>query len=405
MRIRRRRLLAALAALASVVLAVPATPADATTVPELPNRDGYGIEPLGDLISVGRSQGEDWLLDATMTSTAVFVPGPSGSAPTVTPLARELHVRILLPDNYNQADTATRYPVLYLLHGGSDTYASWTDKGNVRARVNQNRKDAFDGIVVMPEGGRSGWYSDWEGETDGHFRPQWETYHVNQLVPWIDANFNTIADRSGRAIAGVSMGGFGAMRYAARHPHLFGAAASFSGAVELRHEPFQDTISNSMWYYGATVVNQGLWNPDYRITTGEPPEAEETSRLRMLFGPSSTPTAPETRPGWPNQNPVELAAAGAFATTNKLALYAGTSLRAFDNGEKDIAIMTDALHEALRDRSVPHRYCRGYGTHDWPYWENDLLDFLQYVWGTTPATCTRNGLDTPETDDDWSPVP
>ena len=89
----------------------------------------------------------------------------------------------------------------------------------------------FDGIVVMPAGGRAGWYSDWPGRTDGNFAPLWETFHVHQLVPWVDANFNTSGTRSGRAVAGLSMGGYGALRYAGRHPHLFSAVGAFSAGT------------------------------------------------------------------------------------------------------------------------------------------------------------------------------
>ena len=66
-------------------------------------------------------------------------------------------------------------------------------------------------------------------------RPLWETYHLRQLLPWIDAHFRTLATRSQRAVAGVSMGGNGALHYAARHPDLFVAAASFSGANDVFH--------------------------------------------------------------------------------------------------------------------------------------------------------------------------
>ena len=64
--------------------------------------------------------------------------------------------------------------------------------------------------------------------------PRWETFHIDQLIPWIDHNLRTVADRRGRAIAGLSQGGFCSMSYAARHPDLFGVALSFSGAPTSR---------------------------------------------------------------------------------------------------------------------------------------------------------------------------
>ena len=83
----------------------------------------------------------------------------------------------------------------------------------------------------MPDGGKVGWYTNWVSQTGGAQR--WRDYHVDQLIPWIDANLRTIASKNGRAIAGLSMGGFGAIRYAQDRPDLFIYAGSFSGAVDL----------------------------------------------------------------------------------------------------------------------------------------------------------------------------
>src|SRR5438105_6574707 len=123
-------------------------------------------------------------------------------------------VDVLTPLGYD-ASGAMRYPVLYLLHGHGGSYDDWVAKGDVMSTVTST-------IVVMPDGGYDGWYSDWYGtDLDGHTRnppAAWETFHIGELVPWVDATYPTIADRSGRAIAGLSMGGFGAMRHAARQP-------------------------------------------------------------------------------------------------------------------------------------------------------------------------------------------
>ncbi len=139
-------------------------------------------------------------------------------------LADPTSVRILLPQN---VETARRYPVLYLLHGGVGNYRDWVRGGDVE-RLTLD----LPLIVVMPDGGRVGWYTDWFNRGAGG-RPLWETYHIDQLIPWIDAQFPTVVTREGRAIAGLSMGGFGAMSYAARHPDRFVAAAAFSGYVDI----------------------------------------------------------------------------------------------------------------------------------------------------------------------------
>ena len=135
-------------------------------------------------------------------------------------------VRVLLPAGYG-SDPRRRYPVLYLLHGAESDYRSWTRYGDAQAitaaRPDDRRHARRRGgglVHRLVQGGRP-------------VQPRWETYHVGELVPWIDATYRTIAARRGRAIAGLSMGGFGALSYAARHPGTFAAAASFSGALEV----------------------------------------------------------------------------------------------------------------------------------------------------------------------------
>ena len=149
---------------------------------------------------------------------------------TTPALANPTTVRILLPEGFDPA-AATRYPVLYLLHGGAADYTSWTTGGSAHLLT-----EDLPLITVMPDAGRSAWYTDWYNNGLGG-PPMWETYHIDQLIPWVDANFPTIAARSGRAIAGLSSGGFGTMSYASRHPDLFGAAAAFSGAVDTNTPP------------------------------------------------------------------------------------------------------------------------------------------------------------------------
>jgi S-formylglutathione hydrolase FrmB len=137
-------------------------------------------------------------------------------------------VRVLLPDGY--ASSKRRYPVLYLLHGccgGTTGFRSWTDQMGAEALT-----VGLPLIVVMPDGGANGGYVNW-WNSGAQGPPAWETYHVDQLIPWVDRHYRTIPGRSGRALAGLSMGGDGAMHYAARHPDMFVSASAYSGAVDL----------------------------------------------------------------------------------------------------------------------------------------------------------------------------
>jgi S-formylglutathione hydrolase FrmB len=140
-------------------------------------------------------------------------------------LGQTASARVLLPLDF-AAQPSTSWPVLYLLHGGLASYVSWTASSNV-ARLSK-RANA---IVVMPDGGRLGFYSDWWNRGNGT-KPGWETFHLTELRQILERGLRA-GDR--RAIAGLSMGGFGAMSYAGRRPDLFRAAASFSGVLDPLH--------------------------------------------------------------------------------------------------------------------------------------------------------------------------
>ncbi|MFE0103660.1 alpha/beta hydrolase [Streptomyces sp. NPDC059009] len=334
-----------------------AAPAAASALPPLPRPNSNGLTYQGWVPAPGSGSGRAG--DLTVTTSAVFTPrGASGD------VTKPVKVRILLPAGY-QTDPAEPYDVLYLLHGGRGDFEQWskTDAGNVEAAL---AGSAFKGIVVMPEGGKAGWYSDWAGKTDGGFAPLWETFHIKQLVPYIDANFNTKKTRSGRAVAGASMGGYGALRYAGRHPDLFSAVGTFSGGTDIHQSNAQKIIDDSMWVYGAAFYWTGVLDGAYRVT------ASTQGRMETVFGPSST---------WPSLNPVNLALDDKYAPyTGKFAMYAGT-------GETDVQGWNQSLHADLNSRKVTHEFCTGTGTHDWKYWVQDLKDFAAYVYGGEKGTC------------------
>ena len=140
---------------------------------------------------------------------------------------------MLLPTGYAN-HPRRRYPVLYLLHGTSGGAADWTTTGGAEQTTAGKPL-----IVVMPDialnddGG--GWCTNW-WNAGKRGVPEWETFHIDQLIPWVDRNLRTIRSRAGRAIAGLSQGGFCSMSYAARHPDLFGTALSFSGAPDIAYD-------------------------------------------------------------------------------------------------------------------------------------------------------------------------
>src|SRR3954449_12874757 len=142
------------------------------------------------------------------------------------PRPQTLPVNVMLPDGY---DGKRRFPVLFLLHGHGDTYDSWADPHNGALL---HLAAGLPAIVVMPEGGR-GWYVNWwNGGRRGH--PAWERYHLDELLPLVKKRFRIRGGRRWHAIAGLSMGGEGAMYYAEQRPGFFGSVASFSGPLSIQ---------------------------------------------------------------------------------------------------------------------------------------------------------------------------
>ena len=155
------------------------------------------------------------------------------------------HVDVDLPTGYDE-QRAKRWPVAYFLAGTMNTYKSFNDV----VHGVELSKD-FPAIIVSPNGD-SGYWSDWYN--NGAFgAPEYETYVIEQLIPLIDRHFRTIPERAERAVAGVSMGGYGAMMLAARHPELFGEAASISGAVDSNPAPLAAALSASPTFQGGEV--------------------------------------------------------------------------------------------------------------------------------------------------------
>lgn len=247
-------------------------------------------------------------------------------------------VRVLLPADYDA--TNARYPVLYLLHGAGDTYATWSENTDV-----QEFTAPFPLIVVMPDGGRdanAGFYSDWVDRSR-----QWETFHTRVLRKYVDRRFRTLPRRRHRAVAGLSMGGFGAMSYAARHRHLFAAAASFSGALDSLYP----NPAGSLLYL-SRVVSIGIW--------GDPVTDEMT---------------------WRGHNPTHRAAdlrdVALFVATGD-GTMGGPAGEDPDNPigyviESVVFQMSLSFTRALEAAGVPYTSdFYGGGYHGWPYWQREL---------------------------------
>ena len=136
---------------------------------------------------------------------------------------RTMKYNILLPKGYE--DSEERYPVLYLLHGLTSNYTHWGLSNGAPYYAGLYE----DLIVVMPDAGNS-WYVNWAENEEGQ-RNNWEDSLIQDVIGHVDWNFRTIARREGRAISGLSMGGFGGIALGLRHPEMFISIGSTSGAL------------------------------------------------------------------------------------------------------------------------------------------------------------------------------
>jgi S-formylglutathione hydrolase FrmB len=180
---------------------------------------------------------------------------------TTTDVQGQHQVSVLLPEGYD-ANTTTRYPVLYLFHGALAGPSAWVDPPGAAPQIT----DPYPVITVVPDAGVKGWNTNWVNGWE--LSPQkWLDFHLNQLVPWIDANLRTIADRSGRAVAGLSMGGFGSIHYAEARPDLFSYAAGFSGALDLGNFATESAIGGEELGLvpgsGMPVPPGAIFGPEY----------------------------------------------------------------------------------------------------------------------------------------------
>lgn len=254
-------------------------------------------------------------------------------------LATEAKVRLLTPDGWEDRRPGQRWPVLYLLHGCCGDYTSWTGATDV-----ENFTELRNVLVVMPEAGVTGWYSNWWNYGEGG-APAWETFHLREVRTIVERHYGA-SDR--RVVAGLSMGGFGALSYAARNPGFFRAAASYSGVVDNRHTPgAAGTILGFVRRYNLDPL--ALWGDSGAqadIWAAHNP-VDQAHRLRHI--------------------PIYLSCGnGENGPLDPPDVSGGIEVLLEDEN----LLLAERLDEVGARHVVTHFY--GPGTHAWAYWEREL---------------------------------
>ena len=160
---------------------------------------------------------------------------------------KDVQVVVVTPDAA-LGKKAVACPVIYLLHGYGGNAKTWI---GVKPDLPQIADEK--GIIFVCPDGKNSWY--WDSPKDPSYR--YETFVSSELVKYIDGHYKTIADRKGRAITGLSMGGHGAMWNAIRHKDTFGAGGSTSGGVDIRPFPLNWDMSKQL---GEFAYNKKVWD-------------------------------------------------------------------------------------------------------------------------------------------------
>lgn len=240
---------------------------------------------------------------------------------------------VYTPPSY-ESSAETPYPVIYLLHGKFGGETDWVQKGSAEATLDRlmNAGEMPECIVVMPNDGgyhHGTFYVDWY-DGGGNF----EQYIVDDLVTAVDDAFRTVRDRTGRAVAGLSMGGYGAVMLALRNSSLFGAAASMSGALGSIKSFAREDFARS--------------------------------DFGRMFGPQKGAHAT-------GYDVYALAAVQAEQDGERPWLY-------FDCGRDDYLHGLNVMfNEYLKGIGYGHTYREFAGEHNWSYWTEHLSDTLRFI--------------------------
>jgi S-formylglutathione hydrolase FrmB len=275
---------------------------------------------------------------------------------------------VYLPPSYR--DSVRRFPVAYYLHGLYGAEGDWTRAGRLAETLDSLVALGMPELVVVMPDGDDGWYTTWarpadpaacravqrEEPPEHHCVEQarYDDYVAGDLVRHVDGRYRTLAARAHRGIAGLSMGGYGAVTLALRHPELFSAAASHSGTLSMLHRPAADSTTPPGAAYAADSAElAGIWGGMW-------------PRVVPAFGGDTA--------DWWARDPARLLERARREGRGALP-------RLFlDVGRADpLAHQTYDFHRALVRLGVPHEYAVRDGAHDWTYWRRRAAASLWWL--------------------------
>lgn len=240
---------------------------------------------------------------------------------------------VFLPKSY-ETDTNKKYPVLYLLHGMTDTNQAWSGRGHLQDVADQliESGEACEMVIVTPNAGGNIYAGVWNGYFD---MPGWsyETFFYTEFLPYIEKNYRVIGNKANRAIAGLSMGGGGATCYGQKHSEMYAAVYAMSALMsipELGAAPAQKTDDKMAILTKSVIENSCV---DYVESADE----ERIAKLRSVV--------------W-------------FV----------------DCGDDDFLLDRNIeFTQAMRKKKIPCQFRVRDGGHTWEYWHSALYTCLPFV--------------------------
>ena len=267
-------------------------------------------------------------------------------------LGRGVNYCVALPADY--ASSGKRYPVLYYLHGMFENERSWAERGGqeiLDGMLAKGQLGPF--LVVMPDAGKTFYVNSFDGKV------RYEDFFIQELVPYVDQHYRTIAQLAKRGIFGISMGGYGALHLAMRHPDIFGSVSAQSAALLPK--------------FPNPLPTEGRWG----------------FYARVLQGPFGEPL---NEAYFDANNPITLAEHP--ETFENLKMY-------FDCGDHDrygFDAGNQLLDQILTSKHFPHEYTLREGGHGWDYEAQYMQYPLLFEWnvfehanGTATAAAARGG--------------
>ncbi len=238
-------------------------------------------------------------------------------------LGEEMHYSVYLPTGYERS--VRSYPVLYLLHGMGGNHSSWIEDGEVNRIASQiiTSGDAPEMIIIMPQGKNYFYVNSYDNSA------RYEDYFIEEFIPHVENEFRIMKRRNKRAIAGLSMGGYGTLYHALKHQDIFGACYALSAATGVYDRRTDEEKEQTKEYDETHSIIEIVKNLEYD------PESREAYFFPAMF---------------------------------------------IDCGDDDFLILQNQeLFKELKEKKIPFEFRTRDGGHTWIYWKSGLPTAMEFV--------------------------